>query len=82
MANEKGSVTIPLVDYLELRSASDDAEKKVERTRAQSRHLAVFISSLLKVQEVRDEIQTFNARSEEAQFNVIDGRVKIDLIDR
>ena len=82
MANEKGSVTIPLADYMELRNASEVAEERMERTRAQSRHLAVFISSLLKVQEVRDEIQTFNARSEEAQFNIVDGRVKINLLDR
>ncbi|KKM25748.1 hypothetical protein LCGC14_1591810 [marine sediment metagenome] len=81
MADEKGSVTIPLVDYLELRNASDDAERKVERTRAQSRHLAVLISSLLKVQEVRDEIQAFNARTSEAQFDIVDGRVRIELID-
>ena len=81
MANEKGNVTIPLVDYLELRNASNDAERKMERVRAQSRHLAVFISSLLKEQVVRDEIQAFNARTSEAQFHIDSGVVKIELLD-
>ena len=81
MANEKGNVTIPLVDYLELRKASDLAEERMERVRLQSRHLAVFISSLLKEQVVRDEMTAFNARTSEAQFHIDGGVAKIELLD-
>lgn len=81
VANIKGTVTLSLVTFDQLRDQVKEAQKIKKRTSAAFEHLEVFLSTIAKVEEVDKAIRQFNDRSHKATIRREDGRFKIEVLE-
>jgi hypothetical protein len=75
----KGTVTISLEDYENLKSASDKALQNLEGTRIASKELQVFLSFLCTRENITPFIEEFNRQSTTSKILIEGNRAKIEI---
>ena len=77
----KGSVTISIEDYENLRNAQDDAQTLEQNTRKAAKELQVFLSFLCSRGSIEEYVQEFNRQSKSSTITIVQGIALIKFID-
>lgn len=76
-----GTVTIPLADFDQLRTASDVAKSRKERLTRAAKELEVFLSFMCTREHIQEYLDEFNRQSQTCRIILEDGRAKIIFKD-
>lgn len=77
----KGTVTISLTDFEDLREAQSKANTRLSGLTKAAKELEVFLSFLSTRESIGIYVEEFNRQSETSRINIAEGRAKIVFKD-
>lgn len=77
-----GSVTISLNDFEALKNKAEEVKTLETKLKTASKELEVFLSYLITRENIEDHLSEFNRQSVTSRILLVDGRAKIQLLEK